>query len=243
MSPIKKPSIDLLLASLGMLSAWLSKSWEMYDARGSRLTVDLARSAEDARSLLRGSPDGEIRYPYCIGVLAALDADTARGAYSRKYIDVVTNQDKENVQLENLTPVRLGVLLNFRSTSIEDVLRFAHIFITSAPRVAINLSDESTDFIFECGIELEGSVALPQADMGHPAKHFSYDTTAIITTYTGMIRNASVIKTISMDIVNKTHPSVNQIKLSDLEDLELIATNKKRYTDLFDTTSQHYRKD
>lgn len=243
MSPIKKPSIDLLLASLGMLSAWLSNSWKQYDAKESELTVDIARSLDDARSILRGSPNGEIKYPYCIGVLVNLDADTSRGAYSRKLVDVITNQDRESVQIENLTPVRMGVMLNFRSTSIEDVLKFAHLQITNAPRVAIRLSDESTDFVFECGIEIEGSVALPQADMGHPAKHFSYDTTAIITTYTGMMRNASVIKSIRMDIVNKSNPSTGQIRLDSMEDLEVLASTRKHYTDLFDPSSQHYRKD
>jgi hypothetical protein len=243
MSVIKKPSIDLMMASLGGLSTWLSQAWLEYSESNEKLNVDITRSIDDARAVMRGSPDQKIRYPYCIGVLVNIESDTSRGSYSRKRMDVVTNRDKDLVQIENLIPVRLGLMLNFRSTSMNEVLKFAHLLILNAPRVSLKLSDEASDFIYECGIELDGNLSIPSADMSHPDKQFSFETTAILTSYTGTIRNGSLIKNVVMSFSNKINPSSSQIKIGDLSNLEDIASSRVHYLDLFDTNSPNYRKD
>jgi len=233
---------DFMLASIRMVESWFEKTWVSEYGEDEVLGVELMRSPDDLRSLnaeLTANKGKKLSYPYATMTITSVSPDADKGGMSKKHLPIVTDrsENSDNITLTNQIPVQVGLMLNFRTDNLEQVIRFAHLLMFSAPRVRLSLSAQS-GFTWHCGLSIDPNLTVPQSDMGYPSKEFNFETSLILSTWMLRERVAGVIREIRLDVVDSGGVSR---PLNDFPTLEHLIQRRTRYTDIVDPTSNRYR--
>ena len=238
----------LLIAAISLVERWLTSSWQEYFPDDEPMKVVTVRNQDDLRSTKEAldfdnnqvSPG--VSYPYGNMILTNISIATDMGGFSKKNIPFVSriSENRNSVDVSNAIPVRLGLGLAVFSDNLNHIIRQAMILAFAAPTITLLLQSEEGGIIYPVMLNIDPDMAIPQADMGHMAKHFRFDTSLIATTYMIRSRTQGVIRNIILGVADASGQKMDRV-FAQYETLDKLIEANIKYTDILDRSSTRYR--
>ena len=230
---------DILIKStVAAFMLWLENEWSRYDNNDS-LNVALVPNVEYIRQYRRLA---QVEYPLGLMAMASINIDTEKGGFGKRFQNHERGRKQEDgtAFLANTTPVKVGCLFRFVSDNLDHILSLSSVFVDNNPGPSMVLKGNETGFRYECRVNINPDMEIPPLESGEDGKKYVIDTSIVMNSYMGRIRNAPLIKKIAVDY--KTTSRENTLNL-DLNAGQVIDLERRtlNYKQLFDTTSPHFK--
>lgn len=237
-SPDFKYNTQLATTAIEMVRKWLMLSWKNNFGDDDALQTEVVRNVDDLRTYAEQTNTSKIAYPFSMLLLTNIGPDPDKGSLSWKNKPLVTgrSENSDSVTLSNLVPVRIGLGLTVRTDNLGHILNLAHLLIFSAPKVQLNLSND-TGFVFQCSLNIDPELTIPSADLSFPSKEYRFDSTMFINTYLLRQKVQGVIRKVKFDMVDYRGTTA----LGEFETLDELVSRELKYTDIVDSASTRYR--
>jgi hypothetical protein len=237
-----KSSILLPEAGNQAFLIWLRTKWKEYNPN-TPLMVDIAKTVTDLRQF--SNTMGDVSYPYAIMSVARVAIDTEKGGMSKRFhtIKGAVNSNTGRATMYRLTPVKVGLVMQFRTDNIEDIWNFVTLMYDTAPGPALTISETDSSFEFQCRANFTTDFDFPfeSADNGN---YMSIDTTIVMNSWMGTSEDVGVIRTVNVTVNDGTLFD-NQLVIDEVDGkVYPIPLMKKEisYTDVFDSTKRKYER-
>lgn len=175
---------------------------EFASVTGKQLPVKMVGSRQGLRQAEVAITDqnnqlSKLTYPFALMVVADISTDAEKAGFKKNRatngIMIGRDVNTGTAYFEDLRPVKVGLGINFRTDSLEEVIKLAHVLLMNVPKVAFTMKG-SHDFQVETSITIDPSVSIPETNFETPGEAFSYEFVIILNTYIGYAHEMRLIK-------------------------------------------------
>ena len=228
-------------SSISAFLAWLENEWALFDGERS-LDAAIVPSFEAMRTYRRSAGD-KLTYPFGLTKVATIQPHGDKAPYNKRHMSVETGRDQRDatVKIENLIPVQVGMGVHFRTDNWDDILTYSSMLMLNAPGPPLVISNEDTGFQFECRVNIDPQIDIPDITSAEDGKYYVLEQTFILNTYIGVVRKQGLIKNIDISFKSAISPlNVNLSQsIADGEVQELVSRTLD-YKDLFNTKHPNF---
>lgn len=220
---------------------WYALMWTKYSDRPLKTAfVPNVQDMRKAKDIMK-----DVKPPMLLASIARLEINEVMGGGAKKFHKIVTgiDQRKGTSVVRTLTPIRMGLLTNFRTDQGPDISKFIQMMLNSYPGTTFYFEDD-TGLRIACRVYVDSGADFPQSDISNAGDMFLLEPVVSMTTYIGtredmgLIRDirvtwsegkGGILTTMSKDL------QTGEFRKMDSEDTNI------KYTDPFDSTSSQWK--
>lgn len=229
-------SLQLVEAAQSAFLIWASERWKEYSDRS--ISIAYCDTVQDIRGF--SHQEGPPSYPLIILATAGIQLDTDRGGLSSRFRTrhIGSNYARQRGYLANLTPVKVGVGLAFRSDSSADVMQFITMVYSAAPGPGLMLQDENGT-TFQCRVTFPADLDFP-VQSEDDGKYFLMELSVVINCWVGEIKEVGLIKHIKVFTSITDKEPTATLERDENGAYPVSMARVISYSDRFDKTNPNY---